>query len=262
LKTSSAAVHRFLSGGAGTGKSYVLKALREMAERFYKSRSGENYEQNFTMTLAPTGKAAFIAGGATIHSVLHIPANQSLTYTRLDYESLNTLHSQIGHIKLWLIDEISMVNHRMLSFINQRLQELHNNRLPFGGTSIIAFGELYQLPPVMDGFVFADLSSSPSHITHYNALAPNLWKENFTMFELTTIMRQQDSRPFAELLARVREGNQLPQDLNMLHTRTIAPEAANYPSSAQHLFKTNNQVETQHFTVRTKYTTEIFDQVH
>ena len=82
------------------------------------------------------------------------------------------------------------------------------------------------------------------------------------MFELTTIMRQQDSRPFAELLARVREGNQLPQDLNMLHTRTIAPEAANYPSSAQHLFKTNNQVETQHFTVRTKYTTEIFDQVH
>ena len=100
LKTSSAAVHRFLSGGAGTRKSYILKALREMAERFYKSRSGENYEQNFTMTLALTGKAAFIAGGATIHSVLHIPANQSLRYTRLDYESLNTSRSQIGHIKL------------------------------------------------------------------------------------------------------------------------------------------------------------------
>jgi len=53
-------------------------------------------------------------------------------------------------------------------------------------------------------------------------------------------MHQQDSRPFAELLARVREGNQLPQDLITLHSRTIAPDAANYPSSALHLFKTNS----------------------
>jgi len=60
------------------------------------------------------------------------------------------------------------------------------------------------------------------------------------MFELRTIMHQQDSRPFAELLARVREGNQLPQDLITLHSRTIAPDAANYPSSALHLFKTNS----------------------
>ena len=75
------------------------------------------------MTLAPTGKAAFLAGGATIHSVLHVPANQSLTYHRLDHESINTLRLQIGHIKLWLIDEISMVGHRLLSFINHRLQE-------------------------------------------------------------------------------------------------------------------------------------------
>ena len=64
------------------------------------------------------------------------------------------------------------------------------------------------------------------------------------MCKLTTIMRQQDLRLFAELLARVREGNQLPQNLNMLHSRTIAPDAANYLTSAQHLFKTNNQVET------------------
>jgi len=142
-----------------------------------------------------------------------------------------------------------MVGHRMLSFIDQRLQEIHNNRLPFGGTSVIAFDDLYQLPPVMDGFVFVDLSASASHVTHYNALAPNLWKENFTKFELTTIMRQQHSRPFAELLAKVRKGNQLPQDLNMLHSRIIAPNAANYPSSAQHLFKTNSQVETHNISL-------------
>jgi len=40
LKTSERPLYRFLSGGAGTGKSYVLRALREIIERYFKSRSG------------------------------------------------------------------------------------------------------------------------------------------------------------------------------------------------------------------------------
>lgn len=65
------------------------------------------------MTLAPIGKAAFLAGGATMHSVLNVPANEALTFHRLDRDSLNTIRTQIGHIKLWLIDEISLVGHRL-----------------------------------------------------------------------------------------------------------------------------------------------------
>ena len=42
LKTSEQPLYRFLSEGAGTGKSYVLRPVREMAERYFKSRSGEN----------------------------------------------------------------------------------------------------------------------------------------------------------------------------------------------------------------------------
>jgi len=243
LKTSKHPVHRFLSGGAGTGKSYVLKALRETAERFYKSRQGENYQQQWTMTLAPTGKAAYIAGGATIHSILHVPANQALTYHRLDYESLNTLRTHISHIKLWLIDEISMVGHRMLAFIDQRLQEVNNSNLPFGGTSVVAFGDFFQLPPVMDRFIFNDLSQSSSQSEQYTALAPNLWKNHFTMFELNTIMRQQDSRIFAQLLNRVREGHHTQDDMDLLRTRTTSQNDPDYPATVQHLFRTNAQVE-------------------
>ena len=243
LKTSSQPVYKFVSGGAGTGKSYVLKALRESAERYFKSRAGVDFRHQWTSTLAPTGKVAFLVGGGTIHSILHVPANQALTYSRLDHESLNSLRTQIGHIKLWLVDEISMVGHRLFSFIDQRLQEVNNTDKPFGGASVVVFGDLFQLAPVMDGFIFQDFNLSKSTVEQYNALAPNLWSELFTMFELTRIMRQQDCIPFAELLNRLREGNHTTDDIHTLQSRVISRDAPDCPASAQHLFKTNAQVE-------------------
>jgi hypothetical protein len=68
----------------------------------------------------------------------------------------------------------------------------------FGGISILAVGDLFQLKPVFDGLVFENLSQE------YGPLALNLWRENFKMYELTVIMRQKDSREFAELLNRLR----------------------------------------------------------
>ena len=57
-------------------------------------------------------------------------------------------------------------------------------------------------------------------------------------------MQQQDSRIFAELLNRVREGYHSQDDLDLLRTRTTSPNTPDYPSSVQHLFRTNAQVET------------------
>jgi len=65
---------------------------------------------------------------------------------------------------------MSMVGHRMLSFIDQRLQEVNNNNLPFGGTSVVVFGDFFQLPPVKDGFVFSDFSHH--HLTQNSTV---LW---------------------------------------------------------------------------------------
>jgi hypothetical protein len=243
LKTSDQPVYRFLLGGAGTGKSYVLKAFRHSAERHWKSKAAVNFERSWTMTVAPTGKAAYLAGGATIHSVLHVPANQSLTYRRLDHESLDSLRAQIGHIKLWLSDEISMVGNRQFTFIDQRLQDVNNTNVPFGGCSVIAFGDLVQLPPVMDSFIFHDFRLSTSYSGDYSALAPNIWTELFSMFELTQIMRQQDCLPFAELLNRLRECNHTAEDIQARETRLTTPNSPDYPISVQHFFRTNASVE-------------------
>ena len=74
-------------------------------------------------------------------------------------------------------------------------------------------------------------------------------------------MRQQDSRIFAELLNRVREGHHSQDDLDLLRTRTTSPNTPDYPSSVQHLFRTNAQVA-QHFRFSAVNTTEIHHSVN
>ena len=55
-------------------------------------------------------------------------------------------------------------------------------------------------------------------------------------------MRHQDNRPFAEHLNKLREGTHTTDDLQTLHSRVITSDNADYPMSAQHLFKTNAKV--------------------
>ena len=86
--------------------------------------------------------------------------------------------------------------------IDCRLKDLKGSSMPFGGVSVIAIGDLFQLQPVMDGYVFKDTDNF-----EYGFLAPNVWQELFKMFELSEIMRQRESKEFAELLNRLREGS-------------------------------------------------------
>ena len=46
-----------------------------------------------------------------------------------------------------------------VQLINNRLKDLKGSKEDFGGVSIIALGDLFQLKPVMDGYVFTDVQS-------------------------------------------------------------------------------------------------------
>ena len=81
--------------------------------------------------------------------------------------------------------------------INNRLKDIKGSKEDFGGVSIIAIGDLFQLQPVMDGYIFKDMDNS-----EYGILAPNLWQQYFKMFELQEIMRQRESKVFTEILNR------------------------------------------------------------
>ena len=97
-----------------------------------------------------------------------------------------------------IIDEISMVSNLMLNFIDKSIQALKGTTVPFGGVSIIAVGDLYQLKPVSGDWIFNDMKHGAS------SLSRNLWKDLFTMFEYTKIIRKKGDREFSELTNRLR----------------------------------------------------------
>lgn len=193
-----------MTGGAGVGKNLLTTCLYQAITRYFAKQPGENLDEIKTVLCAPTGKAAYNIGGQTIHSLFCIPANQNLCYKPLDAQQLDTMRVKFRRLKIIFIDEISMVGNKMFNFINLRLQEIFARNIPFGGLSIIAIGDLFQLKPVFDGWIFENLQDG-------YPLATNLWIELFQVFELKEIMRQKEDKDFAKLLNRLREGVQTEQ---------------------------------------------------
>ena len=192
IKCRDEPLYAFLSGGAGVGKSVVIRALYQSLYRILNLRDGENPVDIRILLCAYMGIAAFNIGGQTICSAFHKKMYQ--TNQIMSADELNTFRIKYRHLKVIIIDKISMVGTRTLNFIDTRLQQLTGTRAPFGGLSVIAVGDLYQLKPVGDRPLFLNLDEAAK------ALASNLWVDYFKMYELVDIMRQKDDLKFAQLL--------------------------------------------------------------
>ena len=234
----------FLSGGAGVGKSRLTKAIYQNLIRLYNYKEGEDYENLKVLVMAPTGKAAHLIQGVTIHSGLHAPFNsQSDQYIPLGCSLLNTLRTSLGHVEFIIIDEVSMVGTNRINFVNERMKEIKGSEEPFGGCHVLCVGDLFQLRPVADSMIFESSSSKKDSIV---VLAPNVWTQHFKLVELTTIMRQKENKTFAQMLNRLREGKHTDEDVNFIKARQLSKDfrSLNYPHfKATHLFNTNDLVE-------------------
>lgn len=151
---------------------------------------------------------------------------------------MNSFRTKYRNLSVVIVDEISMVGNNMLTFLNERLQQLTGRKQDFGCISVIAVGDLYQLAPVCDKWIFKNLSNPGQ------GLAKNLWQEHFQMHELTEIMRQKDDLRFTEMLNRLRENKLTAEDKDIINQRIITPDCLEYPKQAPHLFIENKFVDT------------------
>ena len=111
----------------------------------------------------------------------------------------------------------------------------------FGGVSILAVGDLYQLPPVGQAPLFSTVSDCYAQLYGLGSL----WVDHFLMLELTEVMRQRGDSAFSELLCRVRTNSCTSDDIRTLKLREIAADAANYPTQASHVYMLNADVDTR-----------------
>ena len=102
------------------------------------------------------------------------------------------------------IDEISMVGSGKLAKINFRLQDIAegSNRKQFmGNKSCIVTGDMWQLPPVKDKYIFTN-----TNLDQRPRIAPRHWDENFTIYYLTEKMRSKGDVAFGEVCDRIGRG--------------------------------------------------------
>ena len=53
-----------------------------------------------------------------------------------------------------------MIGNNFFRLIDRQLQTILQSNKPFGGISVIAVGDLFQLPPAQDRWIFEDLKQS------------------------------------------------------------------------------------------------------
>ncbi|CAF4606665.1 unnamed protein product, partial [Rotaria sp. Silwood2] len=121
IKNGDKQFFHFINGGAGVGKSTLIKAVYQSILRFYNSLPGSNPETIRTAICAPTGKAAALIDGMTLHSFLSLPVNQCKhKLVKLDSDISNRIGVKLKDLQLLIIDEISMVGFTMFQHVDAR----------------------------------------------------------------------------------------------------------------------------------------------
>ena len=201
----------FLSGGGGVGKSHTVHVINEYLKRHLKFKD-QRQEQPSVQVCASTGVAAVKIGGTTLHSGYNIPCRQFSS--DLSNARLHKLQMKYAHLKVAIEDEISMTSYPVWKLFEERLRQAKKSQQPYGGVSILAVGDFFQLPPVgyndYRKFVFEDVEGS------YDVFNEHIWKGKFKLHELTEIVRQQNDPEFAEVLSRVRLAEHTDEDIAFL----------------------------------------------
>jgi hypothetical protein len=227
----------FCSGGAGTGKSHVIHAIVQMANRELH-RPGDNPDEIVVQLAAPTGTAAYNISGGTLHSLFLLNIRSRCRSSTLSADKLATLRNKFSSLKILIIDEVSMVGANLLVQVHERLAAIAGlpSSTAFAGVSILAVGDLQQLSPVREPAIYKPPTDD------YYALA-RLWMSNFSLFELTETMRQKGDNQFANLLGRLRIGQHTADDISLLKTRQVAVDDPSNTSCSLRIFSLNADVD-------------------
>ena len=192
----------FLTGGAGTGKTYLLNQFISIARQHGKK----------VAVTATTGLAASHLGGVTIHSWSGLGIKTSISDNFVKWLP-KTRKEKIKRADILIIDEISMLHDFRLDMLNFLLKKVKKSEEPFGGIQVVMCGDFFQLPPV------SSRNESGGFVVNSRA-----WKElNPTSCYLTEVKRQEDEK-LKDILNAMRDN-----DLRRHHVKALLDRVGEEP---------------------------------
>ena len=198
----------FLTGRAGTGKTTFLRNVQKMVDKQF-------------ITLAPTGVAAILAGGDTIHSFFGLPMDVCTPGTMGKMSEARIL--TLIHTDTIIIDEVSMVRCDIIDAIDYTMRKTLRSSLPFGGKQVIFVGDMFQLPPVLNRGAEGELMNDLYHTDDcFFYKADVIKRMRLVKIEFQKVYRQED-QDFLRILENVRLNKTTPENLMHLNERVCQP---------------------------------------
>ncbi|MFH0804346.1 MAG: helix-turn-helix domain-containing protein [Candidatus Zambryskibacteria bacterium] len=190
----------FLTGAAGSGKTYVL------CEYINYLR---NLGANIGIT-ASTGIAATHMGGTTIHSWSGVGIRDSLSKSDLqEIAEKRHVKSKVQKASVLIIDEISMLHHYRLDLVEKIIKKIKNSEELFGGMQVIFCGDFFQLPPVRKAY-------EPEAFFAYHS---DTWKNLGLKVCYLSEQHRQSDLEYLKILNAVRDATVSDEILEILKTR-------------------------------------------
>ncbi len=203
----------FLTGRAGTGKTtFINNVLATVRKNF--------------VVLAPTGKAAMLIGGSTIHSYFGFKPGDTTPQSMGTSKNLAT----ISNVDTFIVDEVSMLRCDLVDAMDFTLRRALHSSLPFGGKQMIFCGDLYQLAPVVQKNT-ADMEMLQ---TEYGTTNAYFYKAHAFKYlqlpkiEFLKVYRQKDA-DFLSMLDHIRTGEFIEKEVETLNKRVVSPTSQDEP---------------------------------
>ena len=252
-------------GSAGTGKStfmnYVINEI--CADGIKTGRYSRFNLGNDIVRVAPTGAAAMLIDGQTIHSFFGLPVIKKSVFEPHDFKYYTDRINR-GRLDIWdcvnylIIDEVSMVRADIFDEIDRRMRVGKDNPdESFGGIKILLLGDPFQLPPVLtqdDEETFTRLGYVTPYFFSSKIYKELLGKHNVKQIEFKKIFRQTDEK-FLTTLNHIRLGEATREDLDYINSRV----RTQMPEEILHLTTTRKNAESINMSKYNKLESEEFE---
>lgn len=211
-----------IQGEPGTGKSRVIRAITAL----FKSKG----HSVALLRAAPTGIAACLIDGRTLHSVTMTSGIRLTQPSQLKLQKLAVFWKPVLYL---VIDEISMVPRELLAWVSRIISMAkeaagcETGAQPFGGINVLIVGDFHQFAPVNSKPLYHPGEPAKDR-TKEGAIGHELYKQ----FESVVILKQQHrvtDPQWTDFLQHARYGQCEPRHLTYLRSLILTSPTCSIP---------------------------------